>query len=100
MSAPEDLGRVRAVIDALPEAVFVTESDGELRLTNPAADQLFAGQPVMDRADLLSRFEEIGPGRSRARPANGDESPRPVTVRRRNQPNRWFALRTVALDPE
>jgi len=28
-----DLGRARAVIAALPEAVFVTEPDGELRLT-------------------------------------------------------------------
>jgi signal transduction histidine kinase len=97
-----ELGRVRAVIDALPEAVFVTESDGELRLTNPAADRLFAGQPVQDRADLLSRFEEIAPDRRRRRPgvtAPGDPS-RPVTVRPRDQPNRWFALRTVALNPD
>jgi signal transduction histidine kinase len=96
---PADLGRVRAVIDALPEAVFVTEPDGELRLTNPAADRLIAGQPVMDRADLLSRFEEIRPGQSRDASGVADELARHVTVRPRDQPNRWFALRTVDLDP-
>jgi signal transduction histidine kinase len=102
--APEpltsDLGRVRAVIDALPEAVFVTESDGELRLTNPAADRMFAGQPVVDRDDLLSRFEEIGPGRpGGSASVSIRDLRRHVTVRPRDQPNRWFALRTVALDP-
>ncbi len=65
-----DLGRVRAVIDALPEAVFVMDDDGGLRLTNPAADQLFAGQPIDDQADLLSRFEAIGPERHRRRPGD------------------------------
>ena len=95
-----DLGRVRAVIDALPEAVFVTESDGALRLTNPAADRLFAGAPVHDRADLLDRFEEVAPaGRSRPILRHLEESRGPVTVRPRSQPNRWFTLRTVALDP-
>ncbi|MEO5939588.1 MAG: ATP-binding protein [Candidatus Limnocylindrales bacterium] len=94
-----DLGRVRAVIDALPEAVFVTEADGELRLTNPAADRLFAGQPIHDRADLLSRFEEVAPQRPR-RSSTSDDAHSPVTVRPRGQPNRWFALRTVALEPD
>ncbi len=94
-----DLGRVRAVIDALPEAVFVTESDGQLRLTNPAADRLFAGQPIVDRADLLSRFEEIGPDRRQRRPVGrAVEDERSVTVRPRDRPNRWYALRSVALD--
>ncbi len=96
-----DLGRVRAVIDALPEAVFVTEPDGELRLTNPAADRMFASQPIHDRADLLSRFEEIALDQRRRRPTEGPagDSQRPVTVRPRDQPNRWFAMRTVDLDP-
>ena len=95
-----DLGRVRAVIDALPEAVFVTEADGELRLTNPAADRLFAGQRVEDRTDLLSRFEEVAPGRGRptALPPPPGDAVRHVTVRPRNQPNRWFALRAIPLD--
>ena len=95
-----DLGPVRAVIDALPEAVFVTESDGEIRLTNPAADRLFAGQRVHDRADLLSRFEECAPDRGRRNAVAPPPSdvPRQVTVRPRNQPNRWFALRAIPLD--
>ncbi len=98
--APHDLGRVRAVIDALPEAVFVMDDDGRLRLTNPAADQLFAGQPIHDRADLLSRFEALPPDRHRRRAGDGPASAgqRPVTVRSRHRPNRWYALRTIPLD--
>ena len=95
-----DLGRVRAVIDALPEAVFVTESDGDLRLTNPAADRLFAGRPVVDRTDLLARFEEIDAKPGRAGPIEtlpGDAQAH-LTVRPRDQPNRLFTLRTVDLD--
>ena len=97
---PADLGRVRAVIEALPEAVFVTEPDGDLRLTNPAADRLFEGHPVQDRSDLLGRFEEIGaksdPVRSIPMPSDAE---RARTVRPRDQPNRWFTLRTIPLDP-
>jgi signal transduction histidine kinase len=99
-----DLGRVRAVIEALPEPVFVTESDGELRLTNPAADRLFAGQPIHDRADLLSRFEELPSdpdGRRQTvspQTVSSQDPQRPVTVRPRHEPNRWYALRAVALD--
>src|SRR5947207_856120 len=52
-ASPTDLGRVRAVIEALPEAVFVTEPDGGLRLTNTAADHLFEDRPIQDRSDLL-----------------------------------------------
>jgi signal transduction histidine kinase len=95
-SAP-DLARVRAVIEALPEAVFVTEPDGELRLTNPAADRLFAGEPIVDRADLLSRFERVRPSPS---PSTGPDGGASVTVRPRDQPNRWFALRAVELDAD
>ena len=99
-TVPHDLGRVRAVIDALPEAVFVMDDDGGLRLTNPAADQLFAGQPIHDQADLLSRFEAIGPDRHRRRSGEvpGATGQRAVTVRSRHRPNRWYALRTIALD--
>ena len=95
---PADLGRVRAVIDALPEAVFVVDDDGQLRLTNPAADQLFAGRPVSDRADLLSRFEAMTPDRQARRDGTPrTDSPRPITVRSRHRPNRWYALRTIEL---
>lgn len=96
-----DLGRVSAVIEALPEAVFVTDADGRLSLTNGAADRLFAAEPIHDRADLLSRFEEVSPARADHRPAprgGGDGVPT-RTVRPRDQPNRWYALRTVPLDP-
>jgi signal transduction histidine kinase len=60
---------------------------------------MFAGQPVADRDDLLSRFEEVTEERAGARaiPA-ADDATRHVTVRPRNQPNRWFALRTIPLD--
>ena len=96
-----DLGRVSAVIEALPEAVFVTDADGRLSLTNGAADRLFAAEPIHDRADLLSRFEEVAPARADHRPGprGGADGPRLRTVRPRDQPNRWFALRTVPLDP-
>jgi signal transduction histidine kinase len=96
-SRPTDLGRVRAVIDSLPEAVIVTESGGDLRLTNPAADRLFANRPIVDRSDLLARFEAIEPAPGRAEQAGGPDDA-PVTVRPRDQPNRWFTLRSVDID--
>jgi signal transduction histidine kinase len=102
VAASPDLGRVRAVIEALPEAVFVTEPDGDLRLTNLAADRLFADRPVQDRSDLLGRFEEIGAPSDRlvgSIPTLPDIEDRHLTVRPRDQPNRWFALRTITLDP-
>jgi signal transduction histidine kinase len=100
-STAAELGQVRAVIDALPEAVFVMESDGELRLTNPAADRLFEGRPVADRADLLGRFEAVAPdrGRHRSSEAATEDATENLTVRARDQPNRWFTMRTVDLDP-
>lgn len=95
-----DLGRVRTVIDALPEAVVVTDPDGRVRHRNQAAERLFAGDPVRDRADLLSRFEVVERGRVRPRilAPNAGTSRVALTVRPRGQPNRWFALRTVTLD--
>ena len=98
VARPTDLGRVRAVIEALPEAVIVTEAGGDLRLTNPAADRLFANRPIVDRSDLLARFEAIEPGAGRGQPATGPDNEGPVTVRPRDQPNRWFTLRSVPLD--
>jgi signal transduction histidine kinase len=96
-----DLGRVRAVIDALPEAVLLMDADGRLRLTNPAADHLFASRPIHDRADLLSRFEVVdGPREHGVLPADLPPPSTSITVRRRDQPNRWYALRTVDLGAE
>ena len=97
-----DLGRIRAVVDAVPEAVLVTEADGALRFTNRAADRLFADRPVVDRDDLLSRFEPVGVDRPEALPAADRAEAREdaVIVRQRNRPTRWFALRTVPLEPD
>ena len=80
---------LRAVIDAMPEAVLVCDPSDQVRIVNPAADRLFAGKPVQDANDLLSRFEPL-PG-SPAR----DE---PMMVRPRALPNRWFELRTFPVD--
>jgi signal transduction histidine kinase len=91
------LAGLRAVIDRLPEAVLVTAADGAVRLTNGAADRLFAGRPVQDDADLLSRFEDVGP--AARRPLRGEPSRR-LTVRPRDQPNTWFALDRVPFDEE
>lgn len=89
------LAGLRAVIDRLPEAVLVTAADGAVRLTNGAADRLFADRPVRDDADLLSRFEDVE-GADR-RPLRGEPSRR-LTVRPRDQPNTWFALDRVPFD--
>jgi len=89
------LAGLRAVIDRLPEAVLVTAADGAVRLTNGAADRLFADRPVRDDADLLSRFEDVE-GAAR-RPIRGEPSRR-LTVRPRDQPNTWFALDRVPFD--
>ncbi len=80
---------LRAVIDAMPEAVLVCDPRDQVRIVNPAADRLFAGRPVRDAGDLLSRFEQL-PG-SQAR----DE---PMMLRPRALPNRWFELRTFPVE--
>jgi signal transduction histidine kinase len=76
---------LRAVIDAMPEAVLVCDPGDQVRIVNPAADRLFAGRPVQDAGDLLSRFERL-PGS----PAQDE----PLMLRPRALPNRWFELRT------
>jgi len=80
---------LRAVIDAMPEAVLVCDPRDRVRIVNPAADRLFAGRPVVDAGDLLSRFEPL-PGRPPP-----DE---PVILRPRTVPNRWFELRTFPVE--
>src|ERR1700675_2000665 len=47
---------LRAVIEAMPEAVLVCDPDDRIRIVNPAAERLFKVRPVRDRADLLQRF--------------------------------------------
>lgn len=77
------------MLEAMPDAVLVLDAGERVRLVNPAADRLFAGRPVRDRADLLSRFETLP-----IDPAH-DET---VTLRPRDMPNRWFELRTLPVD--
>jgi signal transduction histidine kinase len=77
------LDGIRAVVEALPEAVLVADAAGSIRLTNEAADRLFSRRPVRSADDLLGRFEpdsDDGSGSDRR------------TVALRDQPNTWFAL--------
>ena len=85
-SPPPEL---RAVIDAMPEAVLVCDPRDRVRIVNPAADRLFAGRPVQDAGDLLSRFEPL--------PGTGARD-EPVVLRPRAFPNRWFELRTFPVE--
>jgi signal transduction histidine kinase len=80
---------LRAMLEAMPDAVLVCDSDERVRLVNPAADRLFAGRPVRDRADLLGRFEPLPTD-----PAH-DET---VTLRPRDVPDRWYELRSFPVD--
>jgi len=77
------------MLEAMPDAVFVLDAGERVRLVNPAADRLFAGRPVRDRADLLGRFEPLPTD-----PAH-DEI---VTLRPHDVPNRWFELRSFPVD--
>ena len=81
MAAASEL---RAVINAMPEAVVVCDPDDRIRLVNPAADRLFAPRPVHDRGDFLSRFDP---------PAPPEPREEPVVVQPRDLPNRWFEFR-------
>jgi signal transduction histidine kinase len=77
---------LRAVLETMSDAVLVCDRDGQVRLVNPAADRLFAARRVHDWEDLLTRLEAL--------PVDpvGD---RPLAVRLRDLPNRWFELRSV-----
>ncbi|HET7472084.1 MAG TPA: ATP-binding protein [Candidatus Limnocylindrales bacterium] len=89
----EDLRGIRALVDAVPEAVLVMEPNGQVRMTNAAADRLFADRPVQNQTDLLSRFEPTTVDTTEYDP-RGDA----LILRQRHRPNRWFTLRTVDLD--
>jgi K+-sensing histidine kinase KdpD len=78
---------LRAVIEAMGEAVMVCDAGDRVSLVNPAADALFRGRPVGTFGELLSRFEP-SPGRD-ANPLAG-----PVEVRLvDSHPDRWIELR-------
>lgn len=70
----------------MPEAVLVCDPNDRIRIVNPAADRLFAGRPVRDRADLLGRFEPL---------PSDPEPDESVILRSRDLPNRWFELRSI-----
>ena len=80
---------LRAVIDAMPEAVVVFDAAEGVRLANHVADRLFLGRTPKDRTDLLSRFQPIPAG------AAGRE---PITLRPRHMPSRWYELRSVPIE--
>jgi signal transduction histidine kinase len=81
---------LRAVIEAMGEAVVVCDGAGEVGLVNPAADTLFAGHPVETYDDLVSRFEL--PSDEPPDPTAG-----PVEVRMRDGPPKWLELRVYAV---
>ena len=72
----------------MPEAVVVCAPDDQVRMVNPAAERLFAGRPVRDRADLLGRFDPV---------LSDPPVDRPAILRPRDAPNRWFELRSVVV---
>jgi K+-sensing histidine kinase KdpD len=76
------------VLDAVPEAVLVFDSDGRVRFANPAVDHLFPGRTITNHRDLMSRFEPLPAGS----PTEGT-----LLVRPTRTPNRWFELRSVPL---
>jgi signal transduction histidine kinase len=81
---------MRAVIEAMGEAVVVCDSGGRVGLVNPAADALFAGRPVRTYDDLMSRFDR--PAGAQPDPAAG-----PVEVRMRDEPDKWVELQTYVV---
>ena len=85
---------LRAVIEAMGEAVLVCDGRGRVRLANPAADKLFGDRPVQSFDDLMARFE---PAADRRRPTAAE--PRagavegPAEVRLVDRPEQWLELR-------
>src|SRR5262245_54570881 len=87
-SASGSLAELRAVLDAVPEAVLVFDSDGRVRFANPAVDHLCPGRTITTHRDLMARFEPLPAGS----PTEGTLLVRPIRT-----PNRWFELRSVPL---
>jgi K+-sensing histidine kinase KdpD len=78
---------LRAVIEAMGEAVLVCDASGRVSIVNPAADALFGDRPVVTYADLLSRFV---PPESRGL----DPTAGPAEVRiKGGRPDQWIELR-------
>src|SRR5215218_9202132 len=77
---------LRAVINAMSEAVLVCDGSGRVDFLNPAAEALFEGRPVRTYEDLLSRFRL--PDDRAVELVNG-----PIEVRLEDDPARWVELR-------
>jgi K+-sensing histidine kinase KdpD len=78
---------LRAVIEAMGEAVLVCDSSGRVSIVNPAADVLFGDQPVLTYEELLSRF--VPPDSRDVDPTAG-----PVELRvKGRRPDHWVELR-------
>lgn len=77
---------LRAVIEAVGEAVLVCDGAGVVSLVNPAAETLFAGHSVTTYDDLLSRF--VAPA---GQPI--DPTVEPAELRLTERPNQWVELR-------
>ena len=98
------LSQIRSVIERLPEPILLTDDQGRVHLTNRSADALFAGRPVQDREDLLSRFDAgaalpTDSTVSRPAPVADQIVADPVTLRLRDQPNHFFAIESFPLGP-
>ena len=78
---------LRAVIEAMAEAVLVFDANGGVSLVNPAADSLFAKRPVLTYDDLLTRLETDA-GKRVASETSG-----PTEVRLVDDRDRWLELR-------
>jgi signal transduction histidine kinase len=78
---------LRAVIEAMGEAVLVFDANGRVSLVNPAADALFAGRPVITYDDLLSRLHTDAGARVPVDVAG------PTEVRVVDDRDRWLELR-------
>jgi signal transduction histidine kinase len=82
----DESAELRAVLEAMPEAVVVCGPDDRIRIANQTAERLFAGRPPRDREELLSRLDTAPAGA-------GSDGTR--LHRLRDVPNRWFQIRTV-----
>jgi len=78
---------LRAVIEAMGEAVLVCDASGRVSIVNPAADALFGDRPVVTYEDLLSRFVPSEAG-------DLDPTGAPVEVRLKGGlPDQWVEVR-------
>jgi K+-sensing histidine kinase KdpD len=84
---------LRAVINAMGEAVLVCDGAGRVNLVNPAADAMFAARPVETYEDLLARFR-----RPDGRPI--DPTAEPVELQLTDRPATWVELRAYPVPSE